>query len=336
MSKRILTEQEELNLIEYYQSHSDDNTARTFHCHFDPTIIRLLDKYNVKRHTKEENKALRAILFSQATRKKFDPDTEQQIISYYSEHSSKATATKFHTKAYIIDRIIQRHGIETHTKEDNVKLGVQKGKKTCLKHFGVDSPLKNKDVLNRLQQTNIKRYGNICSAQGEEIASKIKQTMIAKYGTENAFESDICKEKTKQTMIERYGVDHAHMCKAVYIFNEERFDSFPELCFYMYHVKNSIEIERNPKPLEYIINGEMHKYYPDFKVNDKLVELKGDQFLNDNGVWYNPYDKTTSYLYEAKYHCAVENSVTILYSADYQKYLDWFKKSGYNKDDFKI
>lgn len=35
-----------------------------------------------------------------------------------------------------------------------------------------------------------------------------------------------------------------------------------------------------------------------------------------------------------KYQCALDNEIIILYSKDYQKYIDWFYKNGYKKEDF--
>ena len=39
-------------------------------------------------------------------------------------------------------------------------------------------------------------------------------------------------------------------------------------------------------------------------------------------------------LYEAKHQWAIKNNVEILYSKDYQKYIDWFYDNGYKKEDF--
>lgn len=72
-----------------------------------------------------------------------------------------------------------------------------------------------------------------------------------------------------------------------------------------------------------------HFYYPDFEVieNGKvlLIELKGDQFLTENNTWQNPFDHSKDDFYEAKHLCALKNNVKILYSKDYQKYIDYVK-----------
>ena len=62
-------------------------------------------------------------------------------------------------------------------------------------------------------------------------------------------------------------------------------------------------------------DGKTHFYLPDFLVDGQLVELKGDQFLKDDGTWKNPYDHGQDALYEAKHQCLVKNNVVILNSA---------------------
>lgn len=255
---------EELELIAYYKSHSDDNTARTFHCHFNPTVIRILDKYNIDRHTKEENKAFRSALFSQATRREFDSETEQQIITYYINHSDTATAHEFKTKAYVIHRVLDKYKIERHTHEENIALGLQKCKATCMQHFGTESPQQAEIVKKKTAETNLKKYGNKCSLHDNgEIQKKAAQTKLEKYGAENPFASEVIREKIKNTNLIKYGttsysktneykfkvaqtclirygetsyqktVEAAKTHRKLYVYNQEYFDSFPELCFYL-------------------------------------------------------------------------------------------------------
>ena len=80
-----------------------------------------------------------------------------------------------------------------------------------------------------------------------------------------------------------------------------------------------------------LFNNEEHQYWPDFLVDGQLFELKGDQFLKEDGTWQNPYDHSLDALYEAKHQCAITNNVKILYYKDYKKYLDYIKQK-YGKD----
>lgn len=68
-----------------------------------------------------------------------------------------------------------------------------------------------------------------------------------------------------------------------------------------------------------------------FKIGEQLIEIKGDQFLSEDLKWCCPYDYTLDKYYEVKHQCALQNKIKILYSKDYQKYIDWFYKQGYKK-----
>ena len=46
--------------------------------------------------------------------------------------------------------------------------------------------------------------------------------------------------------------------------------------------------------------------------------------MSEEGIRFN----------KAKYNCAIENNVRILYTNDYLKYINWFYKNGYVKDDY--
>lgn len=70
---------------------------------------------------------------------------------------------------------------------------------------------------------------------------------------------------------------------------------------------------------------------PDFKVEDQLVELKGSQFLKEDGSWKNPYDKSQDGLFEAKHQCLLKNSVKIIYTDEYMNYVKYVEEK-YGKD----
>lgn len=136
----------------------------------------------------------------------------------------------------------------------------------------------------------------------------------------------------KKLSLEKYGIYHTP--KLLYKYENQYFDSFPELCLYIYYIKNSIKIIREPVKLVFIFENKQYYYYPDFEVNGQLIEIKGNQFLKEDGTWCNPYDHSLDKLFEAKHQCALANNVKILYKDEYQKYLDWFNTQGYKKEDF--
>jgi hypothetical protein len=104
------------------------------------------------------------------------------------------------------------------------------------------------------------------------------------------------------------------------------FDSFPELCFYLYHKQANYSIIRLPRRLEYFYNDKKHFYMPDFEVDGQLYEIKGDH-LFEKLLQTNTQDN-------AKYRCMLKNNVKILQKAEYSKYEKWFLDSGLDKTDF--
>lgn len=52
-------------------------------------------------------------------------------------------------------------------------------------------------------------------------------------------------------------------------------DSSWELAYVAYHLDHGIEIKRNRKGFKYTFYKKSHKFYPDFIVGGKYVEIKG-------------------------------------------------------------
>lgn len=111
-----------------------------------------------------------------------------------------------------------------------------------------------------------------------------------------------------------------------YYADEYYFDSFPELCFYLYHRHLKHNIVRSAKQLIYFYNNEKHYYLPDFEIDGQLYEIKGDHL----------FEKMLSpgTIDNAKYLCMMQNNVIILQSAEYAKYEKWFADNGFDKSTF--
>ena len=52
-------------------------------------------------------------------------------------------------------------------------------------------------------------------------------------------------------------------------------DSSWELAFVIFNIDHNIKFERNKKGFEYVFEGEKHKYYPDFIIENEHYEIKG-------------------------------------------------------------
>ena len=82
-------------------------------------------------------------------------------------------------------------------------------------------------------------------------------------------------------------------------------------------------------------NGVEHKYHPDFLVEDKIVEIKGNHFFKEDGTMQNPWknrnwteeqQKDSDALYEAKHQCMLRNGVRIITGNEYKKYNIYVEK----------
>ena len=103
--------------------------------------------------------------------------------------------------------IMQKYGVEFIGQVSDVK---EKKKETCLQKYGVDNVLKNKDIINKIKNTNNLNYFNKYNKIAPSLfsADEKKQMIVDKYGTLNFRSSDYVKNKIKQTVMEKYGVDH--------------------------------------------------------------------------------------------------------------------------------
>ena len=85
-------------------------------------------------------------------------------------------------------------------------------------------------------------------------------------------------------------------------------DSSYELAYLIYNLDHNIKIERNNKGYEYIFNTKKHIFYPDFRVNNELVEIKNYR----------------SELTDAKLKC-VDEKIEIYYKDTITPYLEYVK-----------
>lgn len=287
---------------------------------------------------------------------KLTAEEEQTVTTVYLTPESVAeTAKILNLKRKIVENVLKKHSIPQHSPEIIRQISLTKARQTCLKHYGVENPGQSDICKEKAIKTNLQRYGTVYPNQSVEVKQKIKQTCLDKYGAEYFLVSDYAREKIKQTNMEKYETDNPIKCPEIRLkgrqtiiqkyggfnipkrhfkYDTNYFDSFPELCFFLYHLHNNIPIVREPIEFSFIFEGKTWHYYPDFAVDNQIYEIKGDQFLAEDGTWWCPYNHNLDGLYRERYICALKNNVNILYSKDYQKYIDWFNKNGFKKEDF--
>lgn len=213
---------------------------------------------------------------------------------------------------------IERYGVKSYAQTQECR---DKKKSTCMERYGYVTNLQTEESKEKAKQTCLERYGVDNYTKTDEYKEKSKQTCLEKYGVDNYAKSDEFVDKSKQTCIERYGADNYaqtveshHHRKTRIEYNGEYFDSKPEFEFYKRCIEEGKSIIRHPKRLEYVYESKIHYYFPDFEVDNELIEIKGSHFLNpETGKWWNPFDHSQDKKSEAKFDCAIKNGVKIIY-----------------------
>lgn len=225
------------------------------------------------------------------------------------ESNNKRRETKF--KHFGYGNYISKEKIEfiSKTNKENVEQRKETFKNTCLKKYGIDHIAKLDFVKEKKAKTNIKKYGNKCSIHG------------------------INQNKTLKTMNERYGCnavaqryDYLSKMHKKYNFDNKKFDSSWEMAYYAYLKDHNIDFEYHPNIVfSYEINGIKHNYFPDFIVNNELIEIKGNHLLE--GIMKIP---------DEKIKCMKDNNIKILLYDDIKEYIIYFKEKYGNIKNYKF
>lgn len=91
-----------------------------------------------------------------------------------------------------------------------------KNKLTNNIRYGVDHPIQNSDIYNKLKQTNIEKYGVENVFQNEKIKNKIKTTNIINFGVEYPQQNKKILQKSIVTNNNKYGCDRPAQNKTIY------------------------------------------------------------------------------------------------------------------------
>lgn len=203
------------------------------------------------------------------------------------------------------DKIFKKYGVRNISQSPIIKA---KKASTCLKHFGVDVPAKSADILKKMGDTCEQKYGvrNIYQLEkykekSRKVREENKEEWVAKYMETNRrnhggvhYFQTLEAQKNKFKKIE---------------YNGKIYDSSWEVAFVKYLENNGINYEYHPCSIEYSFNGESHYYFPDFKIDGKLVEIKGDHL-------FESMKQNTDTIEHAKYQCMLNNEVVILTSKE--------------------
>ena len=221
------------------------------------------------------------------------------------------------------------HALQSQTFKDKSKL-------TCKKNNGVDFPSQSSEAREKIRNTNMNNFGVDNPLKSDEIKRKIIQTNNKLYGVDWALQSDTIKDKIKRSLILTYGVENYSQTVEFHKKCHKRYTSskYPKISFtnswefkvYDFLTEHNISFEYQTEPIPYEYDGVTHYYVPDFKVNGRIYEVKGDFFFRinkDTGKeemfqpFRNPDESDEQYNWacgkeEAKHQCMIANNAIIL------------------------
>lgn len=279
--------------------------------------------------------------------KKAKEHREQTCLKKYGAKHVWSKNSQVRFKQY--DTCLEKYGNKNYNNPDKAKRtkeiiygdpnfhNIEKAKRTSLEKYGTEHPQNSKEIKEKFKNTCLERFGVQAPMQLESIREKSKQTCLQKYGVEYSFQSENNKQKSIQTLRKKYNDDTIiNSGQIPEVFSKQRrkyhyngilFHSRPEIIFYIYCKDHNINCEYNTTFfIEYTYNNKKHRYYPDFIVNGKFVEIKGDHFFNKDGTMKNPWDKNDN-LIKAKYNCMIKNNIKIVKISEMTKYNMYVKKT---------
>lgn len=230
---------------------------------------------------------------------------------------------------------IEKTAIKKYGSVENMqKINLEHGKQTSIKKYGMEH-FTNRDKCretkkekygkeyytnrDKAKKTLLEKYNVDNPSKIEGVPDKVRKTKLERYGSASYNNSDLA----KNTCLTRYGIENPGCLNGYYDYNGIKFDSSWELLFWIYCIDHCLPIKRADITYKYIYNNKEHIYHPDFDVDGKIFEIKGDQFFKDDGTMQNPYDHSMDGLYEAKHQCGLANNVIFLTKIDMDEIIDY-------------
>ena len=197
----------------------------------------------------------------------------------------------------------------------------RKHEDTCMKKYGVKSPMQCKEIQDKAKNTNLGRYGAENPFGSKEIQDKIKDTWQKNYGENiiNPGQAQVVKDKIKDTWQKNYGEDIVNVSQV-----KEIRDKIESTCEERYGSKSYLSSDdfknktkdtwsfnghegpcsRQQKYIANLVNGKINEaivgYWIDIYIEKEniIIEYDGSgHFLNDkmNG---NTFPTKESILHE--------------------------------------
>lgn len=228
---------------------------------------------------------------------------------------------------------IEKYGEDSYMKTKEFQ---ERSRQICLERYGELWAIQSDEVKRKRSEKNLEKYGEEnphsygSKSFAEDMVAKYGEVypyafgsenfynlMEERYGCKTALQNTDIYQQFRQTLFNKYGMYHFPTGR--YYCDGQHFDSKYELYYWMFNRLIGKPIVRDPfrgtSGIFYKYKGIVHSYYPDFMVEDKLIEIKGTQFF-ENGdptqKMINVYDRSQDGLFEAKHQCMISNDVIIL------------------------
>ena len=227
----------------------------------------------------------------------------------------------------------ERLSVENPFQSESVK---ERIKERHMENLGVDYPMQSEVVKAKSRESCIANLGVENPSQSEEVQAKKEETSFGHFGVKHPLQSEVVKERARATCIDHWGVDNFSKSPLFALYHRSRilhdgiwFDSHWEVKVYDFLVEHGIPFDYQIEPIPYEYDGVMHCYFPDFRVNGRIYEVKGDHFFRMNEStgqeemfcpfrydWSDEYYEWKCGQYEAKHQCMLRNNVVILRESD--------------------
>lgn len=202
--------------------------------------------------------------------------------------------------------------------KDWEKQVIEKSKNTYFERTGYTHNWSNPESRERCIQTYYEKTGYKHNMQNPEHIKERQDKYEKETGYRHNWSNPELREAAARRRFERTGYYYYNQdpkyspSGKIYGFYENNiwFDSRWEYNLYQALIKSNNIFEYHPKIVfKYFKNNKVHVYHPDFLINGKFYEVKGDFFFNENGQLWNPFTKELNI---EKYQCMIDNNIIIL------------------------
>lgn len=252
-------------------------------------------------------------------------EIDKQLTSERHRKASKANAARMIELVRETSR--KKYGKDSYFQTAEFQ---EKSKKTRLERYG-DPNYTNRE---KASQTLLEQYGVVNVQQIPEVKQKALSTWNERYGRDNKEGHAEWQRRIREGTLEKYGVEYpcltpecVHRNRVDYLYKGIIFQSSYELCYYIWAAESGHNIERyQGGGIPYQSQGQQHKYFPDFVVDGKLVEIKGVHLLDEEGMLTNPFTSDQSMKQVMHDKHVMMNELNIEMIVDCDPYLSYVKE----------